>query len=173
MAAGRGVEIEDQVDAVRLAPFEQAVDALETLLVPCVLTGLGFLVGGQGELVEMDRQPHRVEAPFRHRGDVGLGRVIVEPRAVEGRGALFADEFDKFRANFVLLPDLAKLQHITFLQHPAAEPHAAQDDVFARSVDDLGALDLQKAFGVRGGRGKQRGKRECDGAEVHDLIPMF
>eukprot|EP01136_Pigoraptor_vietnamica_P033677 Opistho-1_new@96765 len=173
LTAGRGVEIEDQVDAVRLAPREQTVDAPETLLVPCVLTGLGLLVGGQGELVEMDWQPHRVEAPFRHRGDVGLGRVVVEPGAVEGRGALLADEFDKFRANFVLLPDLAEFQHIAFLQHPAAESHAAQDDGFARSVDDLGALDLQKALGVRGGRGKRCGERESDGAEVHDLIPMY
>ncbi len=173
LAARRGVEVEDQPDAVRLAPFEQAVDPPETFLVPCILTGLGFLVGGQGELVEMDRQAYRVETPLRHLVDVGLGRVIVEPGAVKGRGALLADQFDELGTDFVLLPDLAELQHIAFLQHPAAKPHAAQDYRFARSVDDLRALDLEEAFGVRGGGGEQRGESERDRSEFHDLIPIF
>jgi len=53
----------------------------------------------------------------------------------------------------VLLPDLAELQHIAFLQHPAAETDAAQDDRLAAFIDDLRAVNLQPAFGVRvGGR---------------------
>src|SRR3546814_3065755 len=75
----------------------------------------------------MDRQAHRVETPFRHRVDVGLCRVVVEPGAIEIRRARLADQFDQPGANPVLLPDLAELQHIAFLQHPAAQPHAAQD----------------------------------------------
>jgi len=92
---------------------------------------------------------------------------------LSSHGALLADEFDKLGADLMLLPDIAELEHIAFLQHPAAETHAAEDHGFAAVVDDLRSFDLQKAFGVRRGRGKQRDKRERDGAEVHDLIPIF
>src|SRR3546814_15247922 len=43
--------------------------------------------------------------------------------------------------NNVLLPllQIAQPQHIAFLEHPAAQPHAAQQHRGAVAVDDLGA----------------------------------
>src|SRR3546814_9315838 len=108
----------------------------------------------------MDRQPHRVETPCRHRRDVGLGRVIVEPRAVEVRRPLLSNQFDEPGADAMLLSDLAELQHIAFLQYPSAEPHAAQDDGLAAVIDDPGAVDLQETLGAGGGGGKQRRSEE-------------
>src|SRR3546814_10347286 len=103
------------------------VDAPEALFEPRIFAGRRFPVGGEGELVEMDRQPHRVETPCRHRRDVGLGRVIVEPRAVEVRRPLLSNQFDEPGADAMLLSDLAELQHIAFLQHPSAEPHRSEE----------------------------------------------
>lgn len=167
------MEVEDQVQPVLLAPREQFVDARETLRMPSVDAGFWLLVGGQGELVEMDRQADRVEAPFRHLRDVRLGRMIVEPGAVELRRPLLADQFDELRADPMLLPDLAELQHIAFLQHPAAESHAAQDHRGAAVVDDLCALNPQPALGLRCGGRKQHRKRQCDPSEFHDGIPIY
>src|SRR3546814_4265028 len=79
------------------------VDAPEALFEPRIFAGRRFPVGGEGELVEMDRQPHRVETPCRHRRDVGLGRVIVEPRAVEVRRPLLSNQFDEPGADAMLL----------------------------------------------------------------------
>lgn len=173
LAAGGGVQIENEIQPVLPAPFEQPVDALETFLVPGVPAGHRFFVGGQGQLVEMDRQAHRVEAPCRHLRDVGLGRVVVEPGAIKLRRPFLADQFGEPGANAVLLPDLAELQHIAFLQHPPAEPHAAQDDRLAAVVDDPRPLDFQKTFGAgRGGR-KQRRKRQQDRPEFHNGILVY
>src|SRR3546814_11681461 len=73
LAAGRGVEVQNQIDMVRPAPGEQPVDARKAFVQPCILAGAGLAVGGQGELVEMDRQAHRVETHFRTPVAVGLG----------------------------------------------------------------------------------------------------
>ncbi|KIU01062.1 hypothetical protein QU38_02680, partial [Staphylococcus aureus] len=130
LAARRGVQVEDQVHAVRLGPGEQRVDAAEAVLEPAVLAGDGLLLDRQGKQIIVHRQAHRVHAPARHHVDVRLARVVVEPGPVEVRRLLLADQVGDRGADAMLLArsQLAELEHIAFLQHPAAQPHAAQQD---------------------------------------------
>jgi len=50
---------------------------------------------------------------------------------------------------------LAELQHIAFLDHPAAQTHAAQQHRFVVAIDDAGAVGVEKA----GGRGRKSEQR--------------
>src|SRR3546814_8135491 len=126
------------------------VDAPEALFEPRIFAGRRFPVGGEGELVEMDRQPHRVETPCRHRRDVGLGRVIVEPRAVEVRRPLLSNQFDEPGADAMLLSDLAELQHIAFLQHTSADRKSAPDDGLARLEERRWGKEGVRTLKLRG-----------------------
>jgi hypothetical protein len=150
LAARRGVQVEDQVHAVRLGPGEQRVDAAEAVLEPAVLAGDGLLLDRQGKQIIVHRQAHRVHAPARHHVDVRLARVVVEPGPVEFRRLLLADQVGDRGADAMLLArsQLAELEHIAFLQHPAAQPHAAQQDFLAAFVDDALAIGAEE--GLRG-----------------------
>ena len=151
LAARRSVQVEDQVHAIRLGPGEQRVDAAEAVLQPAVLARHRLLLRRQGEQIIVHRQADGVHSPARHHVDVRLAGVVVEPGPIEFRGLLLADQVGDRRADAVLLArsQLAELQHIAFLQHPAAQPHAPQQHFPAALVDDAGAIGAQKA--LRGG----------------------
>src|SRR3546814_16510911 len=80
-----------------------------------------------------------------------LGDVVIEPGAIESGGAVGADQIGDVLTNNVLLPllQIAQPQHIAFLEHPAAPPHAAQQHRGAVAVDDLVAACMEKALCLR------------------------
>jgi hypothetical protein len=49
----------------------------------------------------------------------------------------------------MLLAKVAELEHVTFLQHPTAQPHSAQQDFFALLVDNKLILSTQETLGMR------------------------
>jgi hypothetical protein len=60
----------------------------------------------------------------------------------------------------MLLPEFAEFEHIAFLQHPAAEPHAAQDNGPPLTIDDFGPSRMEEAGVGRGDLRRCRGGRE-------------
>ena len=142
LAAGRGVEVEDHPHAVCRRPFEQPVDAAEAVLVPAIGSRWRRRIEKQRV---MHRQANRVETPTAERVHVRLGHMMVEPRAFELIDRVLAHEFGEPAVDHMLLPEIAELQHIAFLEHPPAEAHAAQDHRLAVAVDDLRALGAEEA----------------------------
>src|SRR3546814_8909217 len=78
--------------------------------------------------------------------------------------------------NNVLLPllQIAQPQHIAFLEHPAAQPHAAQQHRGAVAVDDLGAACMEKALCLR--RRAGQAQQQCGGDQTkrhHSGSPLL
>src|ERR1700722_982421 len=94
----------------------------------------------------MHRKPDGVESPCRHRIDIDLPDIIRQPLIIKDSGLLRTDQFGYLFADAILRPDLAKLQHIAFLQHPSAKPDATQNNFIAFFIDDKPALGLQKSL---------------------------
>jgi hypothetical protein len=93
---------------------------------------------------------------------------------VEGLGLLLADQIGDAGADDVLLTQFSQLQHIAFLQHPAAQPHAAQDDGLTLFIDDPRAVRAQEALRLRQ-PSRQTQRRRCDRSRnpvlPHDVLP--
>ncbi len=70
--------------------------------------------------------------------------MIGKPRFIKLIRVGFTDKILNFCAYLVLwIREAVSLQHVTFLQHPAAKSHAAQDYFLAILVNNLFALGVQ------------------------------
>ena len=145
------MQIEDQIDPIRLAPRQQVINHVESRSQPGVLAFDLFLFDGQGEQVVVHREADAVEARFRQQVHIRTGHVVLEPELVEFRAVLRAGQVGDPSSDGVLSPFSVDAQHVAFLQHPTAQPHPPQYYLSVLPIDNPRVLRLQKPRGLRVG----------------------
>jgi len=164
LAAGRGVQIGDDIEPCRRGPADDAVEQGPALA--------RDLAVGRHEQTIVQRHPHHVEADGLDEldivlGDVGVavlppecGRALRSQKAVEGAKDLAR-----------CLGDL-ELEHIALGHQPVAEADALEVDGAAVGGDEVLAFDADEPTLRAGGRHKtqdqKQGHQQQNGEEAHD-----
>src|SRR5438477_3191959 len=103
----------------------------------------------------MHRQADAVKTRLRQQVHVLTIHVILKPELVELVAIRLANEINNARFDGMLRAFVADAEHVTFLQHPAAKAHPAENNFLALAIHDpripgpekSGGLSLKEAYG--------------------------
>ncbi len=101
-----------------------------------------FFPDRRGEQLVVHRQSDQIEAPAGQGLHVGPPGVVGEPGFVEAVLPLGPHQVRDPLLDFIL--GAAGLEHIPFLQHPAAETDTAENHFLPPAVDDTGGVGAQE-----------------------------
>ncbi len=126
------MQVEDQVDPVGFAPVQKAVDDGES--------AFEIYAGGRCQKVVVHRQPDRIEPPLGQAVDVLAANKAGPIGLEEGLGILRPDELrDDVLECRGGVGERGGAEHVAFGDQPAAESHAAEEDLVVGAIDDIGA----------------------------------
>ena len=143
LSAGGGVQVDEHVQPVFLAPVDQPVQQLESFLQKVDARPLLQKQPG------VDGHPQGVVAHLGHQAYVALGDVAVPKLLPEplGKGIarqLLDDGLDP--AGPVEAGNILRAPHVPLAKEPVAQPPAHEQHILAVLIDDAPALHIQEAL---------------------------
>ena len=153
------MHVKDEQDAPAFCPHAHGVNALEAFLQPSLLTGHGFLLDGQGEVLVVHRHAQGIEALQGEELHVFLREVVVHPQTVELRHLLFATHIGEHLVELELTVQVAGcVHHVRLAHHPVAAICAAHHERLSVAPQELRTGD---AYEVVSSVGDEHVSRNC------------